>query len=146
MLQFHHIGIGTARFEDAVARYQSLGYELFVDLNDPGLNVRVAFLRRAGEPLIEVLAPLSEGGPLDALLKRRAIPGPYHTCYAVEDLAAGIEYLRERGFMPLTEPAPALAFGGRPVVFFYERDIGQVELVEKPPFGCDAFAGASHVT
>jgi len=142
VLEFHHIGVGTKRFDEAIARYQSLGYELFVKLDDPGINVRVAFLRRGSDPLIEILAPLLEGGPLDALLKRGAVPGPYHTCYAVQSIANASEFLRERGFMPITPPLPALAFAGRLVAFFYERDIGLLELVEQPPFLSAPTAGS----
>lgn len=133
MLSFHHVGIGTKRFDDAIERYVALGYRLLLRVDDPGLNVKVAFVAAADGPLIEILAPLAPNGPLDALIARKSVPGPYHTCYAVRDLAAGADYLRERGFMPIGSPAAAVAFGGKPVQFFFERDVGLVELVEQPP-------------
>jgi methylmalonyl-CoA/ethylmalonyl-CoA epimerase len=134
VLKFHHVGVGTKNFEEAIQRYRALGHELLLRVDDPNINVRVAFVQAASSPLIEILAPLGPGGPLDSLIARKSIPGPYHTCYAVESMAAGSERLRETGLMPISAPMPAAAFAGSLVAFFYDRDIGLVELVERPPF------------
>jgi methylmalonyl-CoA/ethylmalonyl-CoA epimerase len=133
VLEFHHIGIGTKRLGAAVSRYESLGYRLLLSIDDPGIKVRIAFVAASSGPLIEIVAPLGTGGPLDALIARKVVPGPYHTCYAVRSMPEAAEFLRERHFMPIAEPMPAVAFGGKPVAFFYERDVGLVELVEQPP-------------
>lgn len=133
MLAFHHIGIGTTRLEEAIERYLALGHELLLRVDDPGINVRIAFVRAPGSPLIELVAPLGPGGPLHGLIARKVVPGPYHTCYAVQAMSEASAFLRERGFMPITEATPAVAFGGKPVAFFFEKDVGLVELVEQPP-------------
>lgn len=135
MLEFHHVGVGSPRFEDAIDTYMQLGHQLHSRVDDPGLNVRVAFLRAPGErdaTWIEILSPLGPDGPLKSLVERRMLPAPYHTCYVTEDLGDATERLRERGFLPLGEPTAALAFGGAPVVFFLSRSIGMIELVQGP--------------
>ncbi len=133
--RFHHVGIGTKLFDEAIATYEALHHECFVRVDDQDLGVRVAFLRSAGGgPLLEILAPLGDHTPLRSLIERRLLPSPYHTCYAVENLAGSAERLRELGFMPVGEARPALAFAGQPIQFFLNRAVGLIELVEEPPF------------
>jgi methylmalonyl-CoA/ethylmalonyl-CoA epimerase len=133
VFEFHHIGIGTTRFDEAIERYAALGHDLLLRVDDPGINVRIAFVKAARGPLIEIVAPLGDNGPLHSLIARKVVPGPYHTCYAVQAMPEAGAALRRLGFMPVSEPTPAVAFGGKPVAFFFERDVGLVELVEQPP-------------
>jgi methylmalonyl-CoA/ethylmalonyl-CoA epimerase len=130
----HHVGVGTTDLEAAVRVYESLGYAVHLRIEDPGLGVRAAFLG-SGRPWIEIVAALDDsGGPLKGLIARGALPAPYHTCYAVDDLTAASQQLKTRGFLALGKPKPALAFGGAPILFHSHRAIGLVELVERPNF------------
>ena len=134
-LRFHHVGIGTTDFEAAIDTYVAMGHRLEIRVDDPGLNIRVAFLAcpdPAG-PWIEILGVLEPGGPLDGLIKRRVLPSPYHTCYTVQDLDLAGSFLREIGFVPLSDPRPALAFSNARIQFSYHPAIGLIELVESPP-------------
>src|SRR4051812_6494213 len=84
----HHVGIGALDLEAAVRVYESLGYDVRMRIEDPGLGVRAVFLG-SQRPWIEIIAPLDEsGGPLKSLIARGLLPAPHHTCYAVDDLAA----------------------------------------------------------
>jgi methylmalonyl-CoA/ethylmalonyl-CoA epimerase len=132
-LIFHHIGIGTATFEAAIATYIDLGYELITSIDDHGLDVRIAFLHGQTGPYIEIVAPLGQNGPLKSLLSRRLLPSPYHTCYATENVIVTGTYLRNKGFIPIGEPRPALAFGGAFIAYYYHPATGMLELVENPP-------------
>jgi methylmalonyl-CoA/ethylmalonyl-CoA epimerase len=132
-LIFHHIGLGTATFDVAIAIYIDLGYELITSIDDHGLDVRIAFLRGQTGPYIEIVAPLGPNGPLKSLLSRRLLPSPYHTCYATDDVMATGIYLRDKGFIPLGEPRPAIAFGGAFIAYYYHSATGMLELVENPP-------------
>jgi len=133
-LEFHHVGVGALDFDGAIDTYVALGHSLHSRVDDPVLDVRIAFLRAPGPhaPWIEVLSPLGPNGPLRALIGRRALPSPYHTCYVVEDLSRASERLRELGLLPLGEPKPALAFAGQPVAFFLSQTVGMLELVQAP--------------
>ena len=134
VLNFHHVGIGTTDFDTAIETYVSLGHRLHHSVDDPGLNVRVAFLSCPGGvgPWIEILAPLNDGGPLEALIRRRTLPSPYHTCYSVDQLEAATAELCSLAFLPVGEPHAALAFDNARVAFFYHGSVGLIELVEKP--------------
>jgi methylmalonyl-CoA/ethylmalonyl-CoA epimerase len=130
----HHVGVGTTDLDAAVGVYESLGYAVHARVEDAGLGVRVVFLG-SGRPWIELVAPLdATGGPLKGLIARGALPAPYHTCYAVEQLAQASQQLKSRGFLALGKPRPALAFGGAPILFHSHRAIGLIELVERPSF------------
>lgn len=131
-MRFHHVGVGTPAFEAAIEVYRALGYEAETVVDDPGLQVRIALMRQAGSPLVEIVAPLGPEGPLQALLARKQLPSPYHTCYAVPDVEAGRAGLRARGFQPVGEIRPAVAFGGARIAYHYHVAIGLLELVELP--------------
>ena len=135
-LTFHHVGVGTTEFDKTVETYIALGHRLYCSVDDPLLNVRVAFLASPGDLSlwIEVLAPLGVNGPLQSLIARNLLPSPYHTCYSVPQLGEAGEELLLRGFLPIGEPRAALAFNGARVAFFYHPAIGLMELVESPPF------------
>jgi len=134
-LRFHHVGIGTTDFDGAIDVYCRLGHRLHSRVDDPGLNVRVAFLRAPGEggPWIEILAPLAAGGPLDSLIARKALPSPYHTCYSTTVLEGAAAGLVDLGFAQISKSRSAVAFGGARVAFFYSGEVGMLELVENPP-------------
>ncbi len=133
-LAFHHVGVGVRDMAAGLAAYAAIGHPLLMQVDDPVLNIRVAFVESpAGGPLVELLAPLEPGGPLDALLRRKLLPSPYHTCYVVDDLAAGADALAARDFLCVAQPTPALAFDGAPVAFHYHMDIGLIELVQRLP-------------
>ena len=104
---FHHVGVGTTDFEAAIQTYGAIGHRLHHRVDDPGLNVRVAFLacpRNVG-PWIEILSPLHPGGPLTSLIARKALPSPYHTCYCVNELEPATETLRSCAFIPVGSQA-----------------------------------------
>ena len=134
-LAFHHVGVGTTDFDGAIAVYESLGHRLHARVDDPLIDIRVAFLAAPGSagPWIEILSPLGPDGPLRSLIRRKQLPSPYHTCYAVTDLDAASGDLHALRFASLGPARPAVAFDGARVAFFYHASIGLIELVESPP-------------
>jgi methylmalonyl-CoA/ethylmalonyl-CoA epimerase len=132
VFSFHHVGVVTADAERAAEFYADLGYTRSERFDDPLQRVGIILLEKAGSPMIEIVTPADPGSPAAGWLKRIKA-GPYHTCYQVPDIAAATEFLRERGAMPLGEPLPAVAFGGRRVVFLFGAVSGLVELVEENP-------------
>ncbi len=41
-----------------------------------------------------------------------------------------IANMRKEKFIPLTEPEPAVAFGGKKVIFFLNPNVGMIEIIE----------------
>ena len=79
-------------------------------------NTRIYFVRvGSGETRIEVLIPQDTVSGIAKYLAKRG-PGLHHLGYAVEDVPAEAERLRERGL----EPIDVGAHGGN-AIFFYPR-------------------------
>ena len=129
--RFHHVGIAVQNLQEAIENFKNLfGYELVSGpFDDPIQNVSVCFLSRgSGDPLIEPVAPLGPGSPVDRFLKKGS--GIYHICYEVPDVSAGIEHLTSSGCMLLSGPVPAVAFGMRKIAWLMTETNLLVELVE----------------
>lgn len=132
-LLFHHVGIGTIRFDAAIEVYTRIGYDLIETFQDANLDVQVAFLQGTASPYIELISPLGPDGPLKSFLSRRILPSPYHTCYKTKNIRMTSEYLRTIGYTPLGAPRSALAFGGSLIAYYFHPATGLLELVENPP-------------
>jgi methylmalonyl-CoA/ethylmalonyl-CoA epimerase len=132
-MRFHHLGVGTMSFQEAIETYRTLGYRLILSVEDPRLAVNVAFLHEPQSPWIEIVSPLGPDGPLKSFITRKMLPSPYHTCYATDQIETCREQLRDLGFLPLGEPQPAVAFAGARIAYHYHPAVGLLELVENPP-------------
>lgn len=130
-LKFHHIGVATTNLEMAVKRYEALQYQIQDDqiFEDKIQNVRIAFMYKSGDPLIELITPLSEKSPVDKILEKNGST-PYHTCYEVPSIDEFSVFARKNRFIRIIEPVPAVAFGGRRICFFFNKEIGVIELLE----------------
>ena len=126
---FHHVGVVTADLGPSQAFYERLGYAASERFDDPLQRVAIVLLRRADGPMIELVQPTEPASPAAGWLTRIK-SGPYHTCYEVPVLDEAMAQLREERFAPLSAPVPAVAFGGRRVVFLWAKKAGLLELVE----------------
>lgn len=117
---------------EAIPKFESLfGYKLASGpFDDPIQNVSVCFLSRgAGDPFLELVAPLGPNSPVDRTLKRGG--GTYHVCYEVPDINAAIAHLAARDSMLVSPPASAVAFEMRPIAWVMTEPGLLVELVER---------------
>lgn len=136
-LKVDHIGYLVKDLDRAAAAFAELGFVPVTDVIRDDMpdsagaarNVLLRFLENAGT-VVELVAPLGEDSHVYERL-RTCGEGPYHICYAVDDLAAQMEKMRAQKWMILRRPSPAVAFGGAPVAFLVKKGAGMVELVEK---------------
>jgi methylmalonyl-CoA/ethylmalonyl-CoA epimerase len=131
-MRFHHVAY-------AVRNIQQYLHE-FVDpllspdnvsapIADPIQNVKVCFVALPGRVLLELVEPLSEQSPVNAIIER-ARGGLYHVCYEVDHLDAALERFRSKKCLPLGPAVPAAAFDGRRIVFLLTPQRDLIELVE----------------
>ena len=129
-MKIDHIGYAVKRIDRAITAFQKLGFEFEPVIDDTDRNVKLAFGSKDGYR-IELVAPLDKKleSPVDQYLSN-AVGTPYHICYESESLDAEIEELKTQGYKVVIEPRPAVAFGGRRVVFMMNIGFGLLEIVE----------------
>lgn len=130
-MKIDHIGYAVKRIERAITAFQILGFEFEPVIDDTDRNVKLAFGNKDGLR-IELVAPLDkkQDSPVDQYLSN-AVGTPYHICYESDNLDAEISELKAKGYKVVIEPRPAVAFGGRRVVFMMNIGFGLMEIVEK---------------
>ncbi|SDN57766.1 Glyoxalase/Bleomycin resistance protein/Dioxygenase superfamily protein [Klenkia soli] len=128
-LEFHHVGLACRDLAAETAAHALLGFrpegEVF---EDPHQRVRGSF-QVLGSFRVELLAPLDEESPVQDWLRRGI--RMYHVCYETDDLAGALDALGRGGHRAVSRPAPAVAFGGRPVAFVMLRTRSLVELLQR---------------
>ena len=129
-LKVHHYGLATDNLERSMATMRALGYEIGSITLDPIQKVRVVFVSRDHEAMIELISDTDENGPTRRFLSAVG-SGLYHICYEVDNIEEATKKLRAEGFLIRHAPVPAVACGGRKIAWMYNRYIGLIELLEK---------------
>lgn len=109
-----------------------LGYRVVSGpFDDPIQRVQVNFLTAGTKDVaeIELIAPLGENSPVKSLLGKGGASA-YHLCFETTDLEGALDHARSLGCMVVSEPVPAVAFGGRKIAWLYTPTRQLFELVE----------------
>ncbi len=130
-MKIDHIGYAVKRIDRALTSFEKLGFTFEPTIDDVDRNVKLAFGEKDGYR-IELVAPLDkkQKSPVDQYLEN-AIGTPYHICYQSGDFDNEIKQLESQGFKVIIEPKPAVAFGGKRVVFMMNIGFGLMEIVGK---------------
>ena len=130
-MKIDHIGYAVKRIDRAIEAFQKLGYEFEPTIDDIDRNVKLAFGVKDGYR-IELVSPLDKKAvsPVDQYLSN-TVGTPYHICYESEKFDVEIDELIKKGYKVVIQPQPAIAFGGRNVVFLTNIGFGLMEIVEK---------------
>lgn len=124
----HHIGYLVKKIEKAQKTFEALGYRTEQGIvRDDIRKVDICFLEKDGYR-IELVSPVSADSVVAGLLKKYK-NSPYHICYETEDYEAAYAELTTNGFIAIDTPTPAIALGGREVVFLTSASIGMIELI-----------------
>lgn len=129
-LSFHHIGYAVKSIKDTADFYIRNGWVLTEECTDPIQNTIIAFLKKDGFPLIELVAPIDDKSPIEKTLKKGGV-SPYHICYSVDNIEETVAELRKEKFMPLFKPVSAVALDNHKICYLYNQNVGLIELVEK---------------
>lgn len=131
-MKIHHLGYAVSSIEKSMPVFEILGWKVRGGITDDGpRKVRIAFLEKEGQ-LLELVAPLGGDSPVhQALRQNKGVPTPYHICYEVESLDTARIELKQQGFMPFIQAAPAPAIDDRRVEWFFALNLGIIELVEQ---------------
>ena len=129
--RFHHIGLAVNDIDATATFYERGGYHRSETIFDPLQNVNICWLTREGYPIVELLASVNGNSPVNKVLEKNGVI-PYHTCYIVPNIDEAALQLRKQRYVMVSKPAEAVAFCGSRVAFFFNKDVGLIELVEEP--------------
>ncbi len=100
--RLHHVGIAVKDLDATLAFYRDvLGFPCVFREPSAGGDVETAGVR-AGETLVEFVAPLKPEGPLAGFLAARG-EGLHHTAYQVADIRRAIAWCKAQGFRMIDE-------------------------------------------
>lgn len=125
-----HIGYLTDSIPKTSKVFKLLGYAAGNTVNDDTQLTKICILRKEGEPAIELVEPYEENKTMQKMLAKRDVT-PYHMCYEVENIDAEFEELITKNWTALFKPVEAPAFDNRKICYFWNSEIGFIELVNK---------------
>ena len=130
-MKIDHIGYAVKKIDKAMKSFETLGYVFEEVIEDFDRNILISFGCKDGYR-IELVQPLDKKkeSPVDVYLSKVG-PTPYHICYVSNDFEREVEELKTQGFRVIIEPAKAVAFDGKRVVFMMNLGMGLMEIVEE---------------
>ncbi len=127
-LRVHHIGCIVKDLDKAVELHESMGYEVAWKTKDPYQGIDVVFMKLE-ETLVELIVPLGENSVIERYASKSL--GPYHLAYCSEKYEEDKESFRKKHFIPITEEMEGFSGHDARFIFYYSKNIGIVELIEK---------------
>lgn len=129
-LKIHHVGYLTSDLDSSAKSYNLLGYVKTDVFNDDIQKTKICFLSKKNDLMIELVEPYEENKTMKRLLNKIG-NSPYHICYETNNIYEAYDQLKINDWIPLFEPVKAIAFNNRLICYFYCREIGYIELVNK---------------
>ena len=130
MLTFDHIGVVVPDLSEG-RRQMTATLPITAQspvFDDPVLGVSVQFFRDGSGLVFELIAPFGDNSPVrNTLAQAHRIN---QLAYRCDDLEAAGRELRKGRAVPLGSPAPAMAFAGARVQFFWSPLGHVLELIE----------------
>ena len=125
-----HVAVVVADLDEAMARYERLGFGPGERFPLAAQQVEVATFR-AGAGWIELIRPTDPDGPIARFLAKRG-EGMHHVAYAVPDLPAALARLSAEGAR-LIDTTPRTGAHGWQIAFVHPESCGGVltELVQE---------------
>jgi methylmalonyl-CoA/ethylmalonyl-CoA epimerase len=130
VLQLHHIGIVVSDLDEAIVKYDALGFRDGERHEIPEQHI-VAVTFQAGPGWVELIQPTDLEGPIARYMAKRG-EGTHHVAYAVNDIRAELARLREAGVRLIDETPRAGAHGWK-IAFIHPESCHGVltELVQE---------------
>ena len=125
-----HIGYLTGDIAATGKAFEKLGYQMGEIVNDDTQRTRICFLTKADEVRVELVEPYENNRTMQKMLTKQGV-SPYHTCYEVDNVDSEYEHLIQEDWIALFKPVAAPAFGNRKICYFWNAEIGFIELVNK---------------
>lgn len=125
-----HVGYLTGDILSTAKAFEKLGYQMGEIVDDDTQRTRICFLTKLDEVRVELVEPYEDNKTMQKMLAKRGVT-PYHICYEVDDVDSEYEQLIQEDWTALFKPVAAPAFGNRKICYFWNSEIGFIELVNK---------------
>jgi methylmalonyl-CoA/ethylmalonyl-CoA epimerase len=126
MKKVNHIAVAVADIDEALKFWRdAMGIDLHHVEDVPSQKAKVAFLP-VGDTEVELVQPTSEDSGVAKFVAEKG-GGMHHLCFEVDDCAATMQELKEKGVRLLNEEPNVLP--GRKMAFIHPKSTGGV-LVE----------------
>lgn len=125
-----HIGYLTGNIIETSKAFQILGYTVGDIINDDTQQTKICFLFKEGESNIELVEPYERNKTMQKMVAKKGVSS-YHLCYEVDDIDKEYEELISKDWTALFKPVEAPAFNNRKICYFWNSEIGFIELVNK---------------
>lgn len=126
----NHIGYLTDDIAATAKQFEIFGHCADEVIHDDTQRTRICFLRKEGELVIELVEPYADNKTMQRMLAKGGVT-PYHICFEVDDVEKEYQYLTDNDWLALFKPVAAPAFDNRKICYFWKREIGLIELVNK---------------
>lgn len=139
-MRFHHVGYAVKSIEAYLEGFLRPLFDpvaVSESVSDPIQRVTLCFVTMQGGTVIELVEPMGDDSPVSQIVGSSR-GGVYHLCYEVDDLEAQVKRFRSKRCLPLGKPVPAVALGGRRIVFIMTPEHDLIELLEAGPRTSDA--------
>ena len=108
-LRLHHVGIVVADLDAAIAQYEAMGFRKGERHDIPEQEI-IAVTFRAGPGWVELIQPTDAEGPIARYMAKRG-EGTHHVAYAVDNIVAAMNQLRDAGIRLIDETPRSGAHG-----------------------------------
>ena len=125
-----HVGYLTGDILSTAKAFEKLGYQMGKIVDDDTQRTRICFLTKPDEVRVELVEHYEDNKTMQKMLAKRGVT-PYHICYEVDDVDSEYEQLIQEDWTALFKPVAAPAFGNRKICYFWNSEIGFIELVNK---------------
>ena len=125
-----HVGYLTGDINSTVKEFERLGYVAGDIVDDDTQRTKICFFTKPGEVRIELVQPYEDNKTMQKMLTKRGVT-PYHICYKVDDVDQEYDKLIQEDWTALFKPVAAPAFDHRKICYFWNSEIGFIELVNR---------------
>tara|TARA_B100001250_G_C19422844_1_gene623985 strand:+ start:184 stop:588 length:405 start_codon:yes stop_codon:yes gene_type:complete len=130
LFKFHHFGLALKNLEDAKKFYSSIGYKLSKKYNDRNQKINLILCTSKNMPTIELIAAYSKMSPISQYLEKLNEIF-YHSCYEIKNPKA-IIFLKDKfNAKCISSRKKSVLFDKKVVSFYYLKNIGLLEIIEK---------------
>ena len=114
-----HIGIAVKDLEE-IKTTMSEAFEIFPEFEEEVTDQKVKVIGyHIGDSTIEYLQPTSSDSPIAKYIEKKGA-GIHHISYSVENLAATLQKLQDKGFQ-LIDKLPRLGAEGKKIAFVHPK-------------------------